>query len=387
MKIKINFELVIKTLLLFPILTVLQGLPYLVNLNRVFIGILFVEVFSLLKNMRYKPGDLLVIILTFALHIIAFYYTEGSLYNINMVFYLLLWVLLYLLISKKSSQLIDFFRFNKKYAMTIVGIWEVIVGISILFPSCYRDGAFMSFCDKPFRLMPTALVIMAILFIYQNMENSNKYYWYLIIPAYSAFMGFSRTYFGIFIMFLFIQLFYRVKDKRKLFFYGVPLVLICYFLMMRSNIGAKIIATLYNSNSHYDFWGTITSGRTVFWKLDINAFNKLPLWNKIVGNGYNFVFETNASHGYIWAHNDIINLIMNFGWLGVLVYLYAFYKMSRSLLKRNNYQIAKYGFLFIVFFNSNINMSYTYLCAFISYPLFLVSYAYIKGGGDINVHN
>ena len=167
-----------------------------------------------------------------------------------------------------------------------------------------------------------------------------------------------------------------------LFIVGIPIIIVFYFITINSAIGDKFISASYTSNSYFDFWGTITSGRTVFWEIDINAFKGLPLWNRIVGNGYNFVFYVNerSGHGDIWAHNDIINILMNFGYIGVIVYLYAFVRLVMPFFKTNRYRIAKYGFLFMVFFNSMMNMSYTYLCAFISYPIFLVGYAYINGG-------
>lgn len=382
MKLKLDFNLMIKTMLLFPVLTVLQGLPYLNSINRIAIAFLMFQLFFSFKYIQYNIKDLLIIFLTFVIHVIAFFYTEGKFYNFNMVFYLMLWVLIYIILAKKKNDLFRFFDCNKKYAMNIVKIWEFIVIISIPFSRSYQFGAFQSFCDQPFRLMPTTLVILSLIFIYQNKEDDNRYYWYMIVPAFTAFMGFSRTYFAIFIMVFFIHLFYRIKDKRMLFIVGIPIIIVFYFITINSAIGDKFISASYTSNSYFDFWGTITSGRTVFWEIDINAFKGLPLWNRIVGNGYNFVFYVNerSGHGDIWAHNDIINILMNFGYIGVIVYLYAFVRLVMPFFKTNRYRIAKYGFLFMVFFNSMMNMSYTYLCAFISYPIFLVGYAYINGG-------
>lgn len=45
MKLKLDFNLMIKTMLLFPVLTVLQGLPYLNSINRIAIAFLMFQLF------------------------------------------------------------------------------------------------------------------------------------------------------------------------------------------------------------------------------------------------------------------------------------------------------------------------------------------------------
>ncbi len=368
-------NVIMKSILIFPILTVLQGFSFLSNINKIWMGVLIFELLVSFKNLKYRKNDFFVLIVTIIIHIIAFLYTREKLYNINILFYLFIWIQFYLFCATQSKSIVFFLEKNKKFLKIIIYLWTFIVGISIFIPSCYSaSGAFMSFADKPFRLMPTALVISALVLFLVNSEHNKKYYYFIIIPTYSAFMGSSRTYFIVFFIFILLNFYMWSKDKHLFFFKIIPVVLIILLLLSKSNIGEKMINKIYSNNTYYDFLGNLTSGRTVFWVLDLKAFNKLPFFQKFIGNGYNFVFYVNASHGYIWAHNDIINLLMNFGYIGVIIYIYSFFRMYNILTIEQKSIIIKCLFLIAVFINSMFNMSYTYLCAFISYPLYLIAY-------------
>lgn len=84
----------------------------------------------------------------------------------------------------------------------------------------------------------------------------------------------------------------------------------------------------------------------------------------------------------IWAHNDVVNILMNFGYVGLVIYIWAFRELYRSFCAKGSGipWVAQALFLGAVFLNSMLNMSYTYLCAMISYPLFLcaISQQYSK---------
>ena len=378
-------NLIMKSILFFPILTVLQGIPFLSNVNKIWMVLVLFELILSFKYLKYRTFDFFILFITIVIHIVAFFYTKEDLYNINMVFYLFVWVLFYIFCAAQNKYLINFLYTNKQYLKIIISLWTMIILVSIFIPSCYNtSGAFQSFADKPFRVMPSTLVITALLMFLTYSEKKNKYYFLLIPIIYTAIMGASRTYFIVFIIFLFTYFYEKTKNKRNFLISFMPMFSILLLLTFFSNIGYKFLDKIYSNNTYYDFWGNITSGRTVFWRDDIIAFFNLSPLQQFVGNGYNFVFNINASHGYIWAHNDIINLLMNFGYIGVVIYLYAFYRMyntNKLFLSR----VARFMFLLAIIINSMFNMSYTYLCAFISYPIFLIVFR--EQRRNKNVHN
>lgn len=80
------------------------------------------------------------------------------------------------------------------------------------------------------------------------------------------------------------------------------MIIAAVLLISYSAIGDKIEATTYTQNSYLDSWGTITSGRSVFWKADIDAFGLQPIDKKLLGSGFNFAYEVNikAVNSEIW---------------------------------------------------------------------------------------
>ena len=146
--------------------------------------------------------------------------------------------------------------------------------------------------------------------------------------------------------------------------------------MLNSAMADKFTAVTYTSNSYFDFWGTITSGRSIFWKADLEAFCNSGVFHKIFGNGLNLVYKINekAFGGFVWAHNDFIQCLISHGVLGLGLYLYIILSQL-SQLKKNPYGKKLYipivCCFFVWFFNAMFNMFYTYFCSVLSLP-FLV---------------
>lgn len=375
MRIRTSFtEMTINALLLFSVFTVLQGIPFLQNINKLWL-ILSVAILTIdLSRCRYNKFDVTAIFLAVILHIAALFFTRFPIENGNVLFYFALWVMVYLFFDKRKAKVLKLLEIRNQYINALLWLWTLIVGVSAFFPSSYIDNYFISFTESSFRLMPTVLIITAISMYMSISRNNRIYEFFLIVPTYSAFMNQSRTYFGVYFIFLLMYMYMRFRSKKAFYIMLIPIVSMIVGIMTLSGIMDKIVATQYNEKSYFDFWGTITSGRTVFWKWDIEAFLALPFWQQFVGNGFNFVYDVNgANMSRIWAHNDIINLLMNFGYIGVAIYLWSYFKLTRTYMPKgaNIPFPVRAMFHGAVFINSMMNMSYTYLCAMISYPLFL----------------
>jgi len=108
--------------------------------------------------------------------------------------------------------------------------------------------------------------------------------------------------------------------------------------------------------------------------MDILEFLNLP-WQKILlGNGYNFVYDVNYLNfgAKIWAHNDIINVMMNYGIVGLLLYFYAFLQIMKGRRRYSRCDLQKASFILFVgiwFVNAMFNMNYTYFCSVLSLPI------------------
>ena len=368
-------DLVFNSMLFFSILTVLQGIDALHNINKAWmIASAGVLIFAIISY-RVYTAEAIIYALTLIVYVAAFVFTPDQLEDLNIIFYFPLWVLFYCFAAHHKDQILERFRDNKSWYDIVLAAWTVIVGISLFFSQSHSGGYFVSFAGTSFRLMPSTLIIIALAMYMYIRTKRFAYNFYLLLPLYATFMGNSRTYFGVAIILFVAYVYMTMKKKRNFYFILIPLIILITIIAMAGGFGNKVGSTSYTDQSYFDFWGTVTSGRTVFWEWDLVAFFKLPFWQQFVGNGFNFVYDVNgAQMARIWAHNDIINILMNFGYIGLVVYSWVFVRLVRSFWPRKNKipALVKILFILAVTLNSMFNMSYTYLCAMISYPLFLM---------------
>ena len=380
MKIRDNISsIIIKTIALFSISTLLTGIPIIGSLiNKIMIIILCLELVYYCTCIKYKIFDVICIFFMVVLTIISLFYTSAFKYNnLNMVFYLPIWVVLLIIFTRNKNVFITSIYDNVQFLKIITNIWFLLVIFSFLFPTSYvsREHVFASFTGNTFRFSPAVLLITVIIFIIKKISNEKKYNFYLIITAFLMITGGSRTYFGVYL--LFILSYFIISIRKKMNVLVLFLLIGCTLLIALpyTGIGRKINSTTYTEYSYYDPVATFTSGRSIFWKYDMQAFFDLPISQRFVGNGYNFPYEINEKYmnNPVWAHNDFINILMNYGYIGLFIYLYSFtifYKKYVEKIKIN--KKCKFLYFIAIFLNSFFNMSYTYLCAFFSYILFAI---------------
>lgn len=368
-------EAVLNALLVFSCTSVIQGISAFDDINKIWMVLVSFLLLVCMVFYTYTATQVMMLYLTAVLHIAALYYTAFPLHHFNMLFYFLLWVLVYTFFAKSRNAIQSSMGTKGLFIQLVLIIWTLMVGASAFLPSSYEGRYFISFTDSSFRLMPTVLIIEALAMYMAISRRDRRYEWFLVLPTYACFMNESRAYFVIYILFLIMYLYMGFKSKRNFYLMLIPILAAVVLLMSVTGIMDKLLATRYTESSYFDFWGTLTNGRTLFWRWDMEAFFDLPFYQQLIGNGFNFVYDVNIAffNAEIWAHNDIINLLMNFGYLGVVVYLWAYCQLTRAYLPKESRVPLMVRLLFhgAVWFNSLTNMSYTYVCAMISYPLFL----------------
>lgn len=377
----LNVErLYIKILLLFPIFTIFQK-GILSGINKGLFALLAFGFFWVfLRDAKIRKKDALTVagLLFVCLNMIV--KLRLPIYNVNEVFYFP-FLILYVIKTKENKSFIkNLFLENVTYVNRIIMVWSVIVGASIFFPGSYRSSAgtnyrfFVSFAESTFRLEPSAYFITCLIIMLFVLTKNKKTLFYLAIPFYTFFMGDTRTYFGAGALVI-LAFWYIYCPKKKYFYMSlIPIILIVIAIYGNSAIAGKVSATQYTSKSYFDYWGTLTNGRSIFWEVDLNAFNKMPFMDRLLGCGINFVYETNKNsllvRNAIWAHNDFINVLLGFGYIGLLVYVTIIYKMF-SILENCPIMIKLLLFLswFII---ATFNMFYTYFCSMLSMPILFV---------------
>lgn len=362
--------------MLFPITTLFSY--YFDAINKV----LFAIIFLILIYMVYRRIKKSVVAAVFILMIVYIYtiVKTGTIpYNINELFYFPFMILYLIYSNDHIAELKKYFIKDKKYISCIVNIWTILVLVSFAMPSSYTvewGGAsyFGSYCRTVWRLAPTCVFVMAVSIIGINLYKNKKYFVYSIVPFIAILAGGSRTYVMVAFCLILIAWYCVLNSKKNFVLTCIPFLLIILFIMLNSSVMNKFSATTYSSSSYFDLWGTITSGRSIFWAADIESFFKSSIITKLFGQGFNSVYEINykAFGGKVWAHNDFIQCLISHGLIGLMLYLLVMFRIFRNLKKNNTNILICILVIMIWLFNAMFNMFYTYFCSILSFPMLVL---------------
>lgn len=370
---KINiFDIYIKLLLLLPITTLFQR--FIDPINRLVFMIVFIlQFFLLLKKINVKFFALL----TFTLTTFCITSLNSLISNFdNMVIYYINWILFTATIITYKSKLIEWINKNKKFISHIVIIWNIIVVISIPFPSSYYvkeagEVYFGSFTGTVFRLCPTALMIQTLCIILVSNFKDKRFFFGMIVPLYCAFAGSSRTYLVLLILQFMLSVYMTIRNKKFFLLVMIAIIIVMFLILRESSIMQKILYTLDSSN-YGDFMFRITSSRSLIWEQILQGFNDYGWFNKLFGGGYKASFSLNTNN--VYAHNDFIEILVTFGYVGLISYLISIILFLKAMFKNKKVKLGFYIFcIFIWCFNAMFNQFYNYTCACFSFPFLLVS--------------
>lgn len=368
-----NFhDLIFFVMILFPISTILQGLPIMGNINRFLIVFLLVGATLLLFNLKkVKVKTTILIFLTFILTIISFCLLKGEkIYSINDILYFPSWIIIMLYSSIYYDEIKKRVVKNSTFIEKCLLIWNIIVLISFFFSSCYTNHwgegrYFQSFSNAEHRFAASCFFVVVLTFLQIILTKKKRYYLLFLIPAIGIYLSGARTYLGIFLVLIFGYIYRISKNKLKFIFLSLCMFFLFLLILRVTPMWDKMLSTT-QVESFRDPLATFTNGRSVFWNIQLSAFHKLGFFNYIFGAGYNFVY--NVSN--LWAHNDVINILLNFGYLGVFMYLYSYFNFIKtsSKIDKNKKLGTILMIIFIWFINAMLNMVYTYMCATLCIP-------------------
>lgn len=370
---KINLhDLIFFIMIIFPITTILQGLPIMGNLNRFIIVFLFVGVFVvLLKDGKSSAYNLILIFITFLLSFISIFLLNGNpIYSLNDALYFPSWIFIMLYSTKYYDEIKKRIVINEKFINAMLLFWNFIVFISLFFSSSYThhwgDGTyFQSFSNAEHRFAASCLFALVVGFINYLKKRKFSRLLLIILPLIGIYLSGARTYLALLLLLVFGFMYKISKNKVKLIVYFSIIVCLCFMLLKVTPMGEKFMLTL-QEESFRDPLATFTNGRSIFWKLQLSSFFDLNIFNLIFGAGYNFVYDVSN----LWAHNDVINILLNFGFVGVFMYLYTYFKFIIHSFKKDNCNsfIIFCVIVMIWFLNAMLNMVYTYMCATLCLP-------------------
>ncbi len=207
----------------------------------------------------------------------------------------------------------------------------------------------------------TSGVLMCIYFLVRNSKKKkNLLYLVSIIFIIMTLMSAARvpTLFAVVIEFLILKN-YKIKVstsglffKEKMFFLAILLMFIGIVLFGGVSIIKKtsIYSKMQNTISSQNF----DNGRGNLRKTDIAYFNLENNYNKIFGCGAETTYIIHAKYNNmnIWSHNDFFQILISFGILGLLLYLYCLIKFCFSVnVKFISKVLILLLLLFVAFYN------------------------------------
>ena len=213
-----------------------------------------------------------------------------------------------------------------------------------------------------------------------NIFKNKKAFLYSIVPFLAILSGGSRTYVVVALCLVLVGWYCVINSNKKFILTCIPFLLIVFLVLINSSIIDKFTATSYSDSSYFDLWGTITSGRSIFWAADIESFINSPFLTKLLGQGFNSIYDINyrAFGGRVWAHNDFIQCLISHGLLGLTLYLIVMFKAFKSLKKYKVNWFIYFLTIIIWLFNAMFNMFYTYFCSILSFPILILGLTAIR---------
>jgi len=378
--------LILKTILLFPISTIVQGISIFNPINKILIGILVLMLlFSNIKNINNNLKYFFLKIIMLTISLVGIILTEDFNININNFFYYPLFGLFSLYIAENNKSFKQKITENINFIKLIIYIWSSLVFVSFFIKSSYKfiwdDFYFVSFSnDIPHRFASSCIFILILIFVWIKEEknktkfNNIKKYLFCILPSISILLSGARVYLLV-LCFILFSIYYNECKTMKIFWISlIPIGIISLVFILISPMGEKIYTVLNNKYSK-DILSAFTSGRSEFWIYDLKYFLKSNIYFKLFGNGVSFIFNVNhAAIGMnIYAHNDFINILLSYGYIGLTVYFLIIFNTIKSFFKQE--KIKKKLFiltLFGAYFScAFLNGFYVYLCTLLSFPFLL----------------
>lgn len=302
-------------------------------------------------------------------------------YNNNLIFYFPFFLIYFNTFINEKNYIISFYSHKKTMLDCVLILWSLIIMASIIFNSSYRyEGetfCFVSIVGTTFRLSPIAIFAFSLSFFQFVLYRRFRYLFPMFLSSFCILFGASRTYVGVLVLCWLVFLFTYLKNKRNFFIILIPFLIVLLMTIFVSPSFNKFLLvterTSQYGNEVTSFWYNITSGRSVFWQIDITHIFDQPLPNVLFGNGTNFIYYINEKFYVraLWAHNDFIEILGELGFLGLIIYIHSILRFCFSIkLKKKVFIVPIFLIICLWFVNAFFNMFYTYFCSMLSLPFF-----------------
>lgn len=266
-----------------------------------------------------------------------------------------------------------------KYIVIIINIVEavlLITGLGYSYNTSWKGTFFKGSNSMAHTLSYLMIVTIIYVFICVTYTKNKKFSVMAIIPCYCIFKSGARVTLILMGIIVFLFLFYLLSKNNEDFLTSIfRIILICTgFLVifwrkiLYSDVVTKIIYRMSNGN--------ITAGRTYIVRDLLNKFvTKGDIMSFFIGQGdaktYFYNLQNPLVKAEIWGHNDLIQILIGKGILGIAIYVYSLGKYFIALIRTNG-NIYTYGFIGMIIIMVVLNGFYSYKDIMLCIPFIMV---------------
>lgn len=342
-------------------------------LNKILVIALCIVILARFCLKKQPKWTYLILAVTGGLHAISLLYPISSKEGIGTYFMFAFWVLFWLYISVNLNDLYYAALSSRIIIWSALYYWTVTTLISLALPICYQVGwggerYFTSFTTTSFEIAPIAALMLSFdILLYKIDKNKKKAIVFSAVPVLCVLASGTRTYLVIIVIEFLILLRLICSRKGSFYLISVLTMIVLILIGMQMGISRKFEATYLNTNDLSIFLNVFTSGRSEFWQVDLDAFISSDWFNICFGHGFSYVYDLNeiAVGTRLYAHNDFLNILLNFGVVGLAVYFAAFLPAVYKVTKGSGCLLSVL-YVGVWLFNAFFNMIYVYISAVVA---------------------
>lgn len=344
--------------------------------------IFFNVVWIYCKHLTTKKA-IILFITTFIVGL-SFVNSANSFGYISDAIYLLISILLLIEIDNDFSKnkVLCALKQSEQFIKWIVIVCDLVLCVGFFDARCYDssqwDGSYyLGYTNASHTMASGAcLLLVFTLYIIRNKRNIISFIYF--VPSIIAILkSGARTFLiPIVIVCLFFYAYHIKKFSVKLLVFPIAIVCATY-VFLNSSMVEKFSFSINNQYTDMNFLGRLTNGRTAFWVVDLLAFRDYNIIQKLVGNGFQYVYMVNERNFNlaIWAHNDFINCLLSVGIIGTVIYVYALYRTGKKIIKISPKDIIiKILLISYILLPALLNGFYTYQHYFYSFIILVILY-------------
>ncbi|MDD4369909.1 MAG: O-antigen ligase family protein [Anaerostipes sp.] len=365
-------------IMMFTISTLFQGIiPF--SLNRIIITAILILVFfyDLRNPTKHTLFLLLYLVILAFLNVMLTQETSLALKDL-IYFGTTLCLLDYL---KEKTALDKLKNSFEKYKKIFKVIFYIVYGITVLsvFSSAnysYAWGESNYFIglarDTHVMASSTCLLMAFMLFLFFKEKFSYVRLGMFVMLLFIVFQTGARTYIVSATIILYAYIQGNINGTlKKTILLGIAVTAVV-IIFLRSGMYQKFIwSSIASNQGTTDSLVSSTGGRSAFWLIDIKEFVQNNPIYQLIGHGFDYVYQVNYEHYHmhIWAHNDIIDLLLSVGLIGTIYYLrewVSFFIMSFAQNKNKRLLVAMCVYIaFPMFFNGLFTVQHYFMSVII----------------------